>query len=187
MARNSAGIFVAGLTALALAVVGVLAYQAAAAHEEAPQAREPKPTASSPAVPGSAESPADPEALPADSGTGLRVVYALEAQRVWLVDESGKVTRTYKVTPGSVSPLPGEYTVTSRSAHITGSDGVPVENVVRFAQVGEAVVGFSAALDSKAKPEADPGKKTGGIREKRADGAAMWVFATIGTKVVVVP
>ncbi|MDK1472843.1 hypothetical protein QNO07_05260 [Streptomyces sp. 549] len=187
MARNSAGMFVAGLTAAALAVVGVLAYQASAAQDKAPQARESKPPATSSPAPGaSPEKAADPAALPADSGTGRRVVYALEAGRVWLVDESGKVNRTYEVTPGSVSPLPGEYTVSSRSAHITGSDGVPVENVVRFAQVGEAVVGFSAALDGKA-PAPDPEKKTGGIREKRKDGAAMWVFATIGTKVVVIP
>jgi hypothetical protein len=33
----------------------------------------------------------------------------------------------------------------------------------------------------------DPTKKTGGVRMKRADGDAMWVFATIGSKVVVVP
>lgn len=33
----------------------------------------------------------------------------------------------------------------------------------------------------------DPKRKTGGVRMKRADGNAMWAFATVGAKVVVVP
>jgi hypothetical protein len=35
-------------------------------------------------------------------------------------------------------------------------------------------------------PEPDPTTRTGGIREARKDGKAMWQFAGIGTKVVVV-
>ena len=31
--------------------------------------------------------PTDPEALPADSGNGKRVVFDISSQRVWLVDE----------------------------------------------------------------------------------------------------
>ncbi|UGY93154.1 hypothetical protein [Streptomyces gobiensis] len=192
MARSSAGAFVAGLTAVALGVVGVLAYQASAAQDRAAEAttkKKPSAPASSPAPGASGKPPKSATALPAGSGTGQRVVYALAAQRVWLVDDvngKAKVIRTYKVTPSTVSPLPGTYTVTSRSAHITGSDGVPVENVVRFTQVGETVIGFSAALDGK-KPKLDPAKQTGGIRESREDGEALWQFATINTKVVVVP
>lgn len=194
VARSSAGAFVAALTAAALAAVGLLAYQASAAQEKAADtaARKPSTSASSEpeASPKSENSPKSekkPTALPAGSGSGQRVVYALEAQRVWLVDASEKVIRTYEVSPSTVSPPPGKYSVTSRSAHITGSDGVPVENVVRFTQVGDAVVGFSAALDEKKQPTPDPSKKTGGIRESRKDGEAMWLFATIGTPVIVVP
>lgn len=185
MARKSAGAFVAGLTAVALAAVSLLAYQASAAQDRAEEAAKRKPAASeSPAA--SNKLKKDPTALPADSGSGQRVVYALESKRVWLVDDKNKVTRTYEVTPSAVSPLPGNYTVTSRSAHITGSDGVPVENVVRFAEAGGTTIGFSAALKDT-KPTVDPEQKTGGIRESRKDGEAMWLFATIGTKVVVVP
>jgi hypothetical protein len=32
----------------------------------------------------------------------------------------------------------------------------------------------------------DPRSRTGGIRQSRADGNAMWEFATIGQKVVVI-
>jgi hypothetical protein len=188
VARSSAGAFVAGLTAAALAAVGLLAYQASAAQDKAAETAARKSSASlSPEPKASPRSAKKPSALPTDSGSGQRVVYALEAQRVWLVDESEKVLRTYEVTPSAVSPPPGRYSVTSRSAHITGSDGVPVENVVRFTQVDGAVVGFSAALDDQHKPTADPSKQTGGIRESREDGEAMWLFATIGTPVVVLP
>jgi hypothetical protein len=186
---------VAGLTAAALAAIGLLAYQASAVQDKVAgtTAREPDTFAASGQE--ASDEPrkkptALPTALPAGSGSGQRVVYALEARRVWLVDESDKVTRSYEVTPSTVSPPPGKYTVTSRSAQIMGSDGVPVENVVRFTQVGEAVIGFSAALDDPddtAQPEPDPSKRTGGIRESREDGEAMWLFATIGTPVVVVP
>jgi hypothetical protein len=104
---------------------------------------------------------------------------------VWLVSAGNRVENTFKVMPGSVDPRPGSYAVTSRSNAVTGTDGVPVEHVVRFASVGGVVIGFSAAVDGSS-PRPDPEIKTGGIRESRADGDAMWMFATIGQKVVVI-
>ncbi|QNP64794.1 hypothetical protein [Streptomyces genisteinicus] len=185
VARSSSGL-VAGLTAAALAAVGFLAYQASANVPDSLAA--PRPTSSSPAVgpSGSPEArPADPLAVPADSGTGVRVVYALADRRVWLVGEQGE-PRTFAVMPSTVDPKPGTYAVTSRSGKVPGSDGVQIEHVVRFATVEGVSIGFSAAMDgSMASP--DPAKKTGGVRMKRADGDAMWKFAAIGAKVVVVP
>ncbi|MFF9895724.1 hypothetical protein [Streptomyces longispororuber] len=181
MSRSSSG-FVAGLTAAALAVVGFLAYQASASAPDDLNARPDK----SPTSPTkSPKDKGDSLALPAQSGTGKRVVYSLDHDRVWLVGESGKAKRTYKVTPSTVDPAPGQYKVTSRSGQVTGSDGMQIEHVVRFAAVDGIAVGFSAALNgSTEKP--DPGKKTGGIRSSREDGNAMWDFAIIETKVVVV-
>ncbi|MET9392765.1 hypothetical protein ABZY20_20620 [Streptomyces sp. NPDC006624] len=183
MAVSSSGI-VAGLTAAALATVGYLAHQAAEALPSGPGGAR---AGASPAV-GSSEAPParrDPTALPDGSGKGARVVYSLRGDRVWLVGANGKVARTFEVAPSAVDPAPGSYAVTSRSNAVTGSDGIPVEHVVRFTSVDGVVVGFSAAVDeSKAAP--DPRVRTGGIRESRADGAAMWTFATIGRKVVVV-
>ncbi|MFJ8072573.1 hypothetical protein ACIQ7Q_01195 [Streptomyces sp. NPDC096176] len=187
MARSSSGL-VAGLTAAALAVVGFLAYQASAnVPENLDPAKRPSaaPSAAAPGATASTE-PKDPLAVPADSGTGVRVVYALGDRRVWLVNANEKVQRTFEVMPSTVSPKPGTYTVTSRSGSVSGSDGVPIEHVVRFATVDEVSVGFSAAVDgTMASP--DPTKRTGGVRMKRADGDAVWVFATVGSKVVVVP
>ncbi|NDZ58065.1 hypothetical protein G3I37_22270 [Streptomyces anulatus] len=178
----------AGLTAAAVAAVAFLAYQASAnAPDSVASTPGGKPSASSSAQPSAKPKPTvDPLAVPAASGEGERVVYALKDRRVWLVDEDDKAIRTFTVMPSPVSPPPGSHQVTSRSGTVQGSDGVPIEHVVRFANVDEVTIGFSAAQDgSMASP--DPTSKTGGIRMKRADGNAMWTFATVGAKVVVVP
>ncbi|MEU0741042.1 hypothetical protein [Streptomyces sp. NPDC006134] len=185
MASSSAGI-VAGLTAAALATVGVLAYQASATvPADLGKPRSAAAPAPGPGATGAPRDERDPTALPADSGQGERVVYALGADRVWLVGADNRVQRTFEVAPSSVDPAPGSYAVTSRSKSVTGSDGVPVEHVVRFTSVDGVVVGFSAAVDGS-MPSPDPAVRTGGIRETRADGDAMWQFATIGQRVVVV-
>ncbi len=173
----------AALTAAALAVIGFFTYQASAAQD-----RE---KAGSSDSRGPGEGPSEREKkeretnLPAFSGAGERVVYDLDRDRVWLMGENQEVKRTFRVAPSSVDPKPGTYKVESRAPHVTGSDGVPVENVVRFATSQGTTIGFSAALDGS-MPDADPVEQTGGIREHRADGEAMWLFATIGTRVVVV-
>jgi hypothetical protein len=184
VSRSSSG-FVAGLTAAALAVVGFLAYQASAHVPDDLGA----PSAGTSPAPGATSAPKvkkNPTALPARSGTGERVVYRLGDDRVWFVGANGAVQRTFTVMPSTVDPLPRTYEVTSRSGSITGSDGVPVEHVVRFASTEGVTIGFSAAVDGST-PKPDPSKKTGGIRESRKDGEAMWDFAGIGMTVVVVP
>ena len=183
MARSSSG-FVAGLTVAAVAAVGFLAYQASAHVPDTlgkPQVKK------SPGA-GASKAPRDKAnaaALPGDSGTGERVVYSLGDDRVWLVGTDNKVERTFTVMPGTVDPTPGTYAVTSRTAAGTGSDGKQVEHIVRFALSDGVVFGFSAAVDGST-PKPDASKKLGGIREARADGTAMWEFATINQKVVVV-
>ncbi len=183
MARSSSGL-VAGLTAAALAAVCFLAYQAQASAPDT--LGKPRSPSTAPSAKDSQHKAPNPLALPAQSGAGPRVVYSLDARRVWLVGSKNKVTRTFGVMPSSVNPSPGSYAVTSRSGKVPGSDGVPIEHVVRFTSVDDVAIGFSAAVDgSMASPPR--GKKTGGVRMKRADGDAMWTFATIGSKVVVVP
>jgi hypothetical protein len=175
---------VAGLTVAAVAAVSFLAYQASAnvpdnlgkPHTNA------SPKASASKAPRNKKNPA---ALPAQSGAGERVVYSIDDDRVWLVAANNKVQRTFKVTPGTVDPAVGSYAVTTRANAVTGSDGVQIEHVVRFTLVDGVAIGFSAALNgSTAAP--DSSMKLGGIRESRADGRAMWEFATIGVKVVVI-
>jgi hypothetical protein len=183
VARNSSQL-VAGLMAAALTAVFYLAWQASAS---APAGlADPNAPKGAPTEQDARQPRRDPLALPPDSGSGTRVVYALEQRRVWLVGGGNRVARTFPVMPSTVSPPPGSHAVTSRSGKVTGTDGVTVEHVVRFAGVDEVVIGFSAAVDGSLEPP-DPRRKTGGVRMNRGDGKAMWRFATIGSKVVVVP
>jgi hypothetical protein len=176
-------VIVAGLTAAAVAAVGFLAFRASAT---VPAGFGAEPRASS--SPTASKAPRDehhPTALPAGSGAGERVVYSVDDDRVWLVGTGDEVRRTFRVTPGTVDPAPGTYAVTSRSSAVTGTDGVPVEHVVRFTSVDGVSIGFSAAVGPATRTPG-PSARTGGIRESRADGDAMWRFATIGRKVVVI-
>ncbi|WP_405535705.1 hypothetical protein OG787_17565 [Streptomyces sp. NBC_00075] len=184
MTRSSSG-FVAGLTVAALATVGFLTYQASA---NAPRPEAERLSSSTPVT--TSKVPRDtrhPDALPRGTGKGKRVVYSLDDDRVWIVATNNKVLRTFTVAPGTVDPAPGSYLVTSRSNSITGTDGTPIEHVVRFTGVDGVAIGFSAAVDPTApQPNLDPEARTGGIRETRPDGNAMWEFATIGERVIVI-
>jgi hypothetical protein len=178
---------VAGLTVAAVVAVGFLAYQASANAPDTLGGPEPKgkssPAAGARKSPGAKKKPA--AAVPEGSGTGERVVYSLGNDRVWLVGAGERTRRTFQVMPGTVDPAPGTYTVISRTAAVTGSDGVPIEHVVLFTTADGVPVGFSAAVDGST-PVPDGAKKLGGIRESRADGSAMWEFAGVGRPVVVV-
>ncbi|MFC4503097.1 MULTISPECIES: hypothetical protein [Streptomyces] len=182
---GSSSTFVAALTAAAVATVGFLAYQASASVPG--DLGGPRAGASSAATKKAPRDKRHPAALPGNSGTGRRVVYSVDDDRVWLVGDKAEVEHTFAVTPGTVDPPPGTYYVTSRSNSVTGTDGTPVEHVVRFATVKGVTVGFSAAVGTT-RPTTSSGTpvRTGGIRESRADGTAMWAFATIGRRVVVI-
>src|SRR5690606_2760204 len=142
---GSSSAIVAGLTAAALATVGWLGYQAS---ENVPADLRQARAGTAPAAPEAPRSGSGPTALPARSGEVRRVTSPLLADRVWLVGEGGRVTRTYTVSASTVDPAPGTCRVTSRSTRITGSDGIPVEHVVRFAAVEGTVLGFSSAVDA---------------------------------------
>lgn len=184
----------AGLTAAALAGIGFLAFQANASAPEhlakAPHSPSASPSPSAGRGGSGGQGKKDDggktvAAVPAGSGEGKRVVYALGAKRVWLVDESGKASRSFEVTPSTVDPAPGDYAVTSRAAAVLGSDGVRIVKVVRFAVTDGVAIGFSAAADGSTPPP-DPGSRTGGVRESLADADALWDFAALGSPVVVV-
>jgi hypothetical protein len=123
--------------------------------------------------------------VPHGSGTGRRIVYSLGQKRVWLVDASDAARRTFAVWPGTVSPDPGTYKVSSRTEATTGSDGVQIEHIVYFTARSGVAIAFSNAVDGSSPPPPS-GRQTGGIRLHKADGAAVWAFGTTGTTVTVV-
>jgi hypothetical protein len=183
-ARLPSWVWVTGLTAGATAAVVALAVQADKGVHPTAAAR-PDVSASAGAHPAPDRSPSVPPALPADSGTGRRIVYSLGRKRVWLVDADNKATSSFTVWPGTVSPDPGTYTVTRRLDSTTGGDGVPIEHILYFAQKSGLWVAFSNATDGSSPPPA-AGKQTSGIRLHKADGAQLWAFGTQNTPVTVV-
>lgn len=178
MARFTSGTVVAGIAATALAVVAGLT---AVAAQSAPA----NPFQAGHSAAGSGATACGHGGVPVDCGTGMRVVYSIDAQRVWLVSRAERVVLTYPVRAGDPAPPLGSHQVFARAAQGKGGDGAPVEHVVFFSQSGDTNIGFSAAVGSpKGKTAADA---TPAIRESRGDGSALWEFATIGTTVEVVP
>ena len=134
-------------------------------------------------------------ALPADSGTGKRAVFDQSRQRVWIVGDSGTVERTYPVSGSDEDNLrPGTYHVYSKSRWAVGIDDSGVmQYFVRFAHGTDngASIGFHTIPTKHGRPlqtVAQLGERLshGCIRQKTADAIAMWDFAAVGTKVVVV-
>lgn len=136
----------------------------------------------------------DPPALPADSGTGRRIVFSESEQRVWLVSDSGEVVRTYLVSGSATDNLdPGTYDVFSRSRYAVGiDDSGTMEYFVRFTHGDEgAAIGFhTIPVDEGERVQTVAQLGTplshGCIRQRTSDAIALWDFAPIGTTVVVV-
>jgi hypothetical protein len=190
---------VAVMTLAALAGVGVLAAQAAATapkvstNATAKNSGAPthQPGKGTPSGAGSASASApDPLALPANSGSGQRIVYGEAAKRVWLVSGGNTVARTFLVVPGNVAAPTGSFKVTNRLSTSAGTDGTPIQYVVLFnnAKVNHVhtTFGFDAVANVTGLPPA-PSGRTGGIRMAQADAQALWNFSNFGTTVVVVP
>ena len=139
------------------------------------------------------EPAADPTALPPGSGEGMRVVYAINGQRVWLVGSDGNVSRTYPVSGRLDRPLPGEYEVYSRSRTTTSYTGAEsMEYMVRFAHGTRAAIGFhdipvdAAGVEVQTKEQLGQPLSAGCVRQKLEDAIALWDFAPVGTRVVVI-
>jgi L,D-transpeptidase-like protein len=134
----------------------------------------------------------DAARLPADSGTGRRVVFDMSAQRVWLVGGGDRVRRTYLVS-GSLTDnlVPGSYSVYSRSARAWGvDDSGSMEFMVRFARGERAAIGFHSipvkdGVPVQSRDQLGTPQSHGCIRQARKDAKALWDFAPIGTPVVV--
>ncbi|HEX2177694.1 MAG TPA: L,D-transpeptidase [Nocardioidaceae bacterium] len=133
-------------------------------------------------------------ALPPRSGSGRRVVFDQEEQRVWLVGPAGKVRRTYPVSGSRTDNLdPGHYEVYSRSRHaVSYTYEETMQYMVRFTQGEQAAIGFhDIPVDQRGRPvqtRAQLGERlsSGCIRQARPDAIALWRFADVGTDVVVV-
>jgi hypothetical protein len=165
--------------------------QAAVPQVPASIARDPVPATRTPEP--SRSRPVSSEALPGRSGQGRRIVFAIGAQRVWLVSAKDRVRRSYLVSGSLTDNLqPGSYAVYSKSRDAIGvDDSGTMKFMVRFAHGEHAAIGFH---DIPIKDghriqtfgELGTPQSHGCIRQRRADAKALWDFAPVGTRVVVV-
>jgi lipoprotein-anchoring transpeptidase ErfK/SrfK len=129
--------------------------------------------------------------LPADSGTGKRMVMSISQQRVWWVDESGAEIRTALVSGRANTPQTGTFQVYSKTENATGLDGSKMNYFVRFTKGPQGwAIGFHNIPKINGEPvqtEEQLGQTMshGCIRQAEADAVFTWSFLDIGSTVVV--
>lgn len=151
--------------------------------------------AADPAVELPTEPGADPgpdTSLPADSGTGRRVVFAIERQRIWWIDEHDEVIGTVPVSGRANTPAAGTFSVYSKTEHATGLDGSKMSKFVRFTKGPNGwAIGFHGIPTVKGVPaqtEEQLGEPLshGCIRQGAFATDLTWEFLQVGDTVVVV-
>jgi hypothetical protein len=134
--------------------------------------------------------------VPEGSGQGRRVVYANEAQRVWLIDETENVVDTYLVSGKQGVPAPGTYEIYSKSElAYAGHDNITMRYMARFTQspTSDLAIGFhSIPYFGNGEPlqsEEQLGEyhSAGCVRQSLGHAAALYEWAPEGTVVVVLP
>ena len=128
--------------------------------------------------------------LPADSGSGRRIVYSVPQQRVWLVEDDGAVSDSWLVSGRKGIPRPGTYSIYSRSRWTTSNGGkVRMEFMLRFVRTTGQAIGFHAIpIDRRGRPiqsESELGqpRSRGCVRQARSDAEHLWNWAPDGTTV----
>ena len=132
--------------------------------------------------------------LPADSGSGKRVVYSRTGQRVWAVDKNDRVVRSWLVSGSKYNnEVPGTHEVYSRSEVSTAWNGKAfLPHMIRWLKTDIGNIGFHGiprhvSDGSRYEKDSELGTRLSGGCQRQADLDAdfMWDFAQIGTKVVV--
>ena len=133
--------------------------------------------------------------VPIKSGTGRRIVYANRQQRVWVINADNEVIRTFPVSGMLGQPGNGTFSVFSKSPTSYSPEfaGVTFRFMTRFA-IGRngGNIGFHEIPIRNSKPmqtvdELGAFKGRGCLRSSTKDALFIYQWATLGTKVVVVP
>jgi L,D-transpeptidase catalytic domain len=132
--------------------------------------------------------------LPADSGSGRRIVYQQSTMHLWVVAADGTVIRDYPVTGRPGWPLVGTYHVFSKAvAAASPKYHVTFDWMVRFAHGHDLSIGFHSIprFMGSGKPiqsESSLGAPIGHggcVRQRPVDAKWLFGWADIGTTVVV--
>jgi lipoprotein-anchoring transpeptidase ErfK/SrfK len=133
--------------------------------------------------------------VPIKSGTGRRIVYANRQQRVWVINADNEVIRTFPVSGMLGQPGKGTFSVFSKSPTSYSPEfaGVTFRFMTRFA-IGRngGNIGFHEIPVRNNRPmqtvdELGAFKGSGCLRSSTQDALFIYKWATLGTKVVVVP
>ena len=133
--------------------------------------------------------------VPIKSGTGRRIVYANRQQRVWVINADNEAIRTFPVSGMLGQPGDGTFSVFSKSPTSYSPEfaGVTFRFMTRFA-IGRngGNIGFHEIPIRNNKPmqtvdELGAFKGSGCLRSSTQDALFIYQWATLGTKVVVVP
>jgi lipoprotein-anchoring transpeptidase ErfK/SrfK len=140
-------------------------------------------------------SPGDSFDIPADSGSGRRVVYSKGIQRVWMIEDDGTLYDTHRVSGRADQPNYGTYAVYSRSTFTCSNahSDICMRWMVRFAHsrrgdnIGFHEIPRRDGVPLQSDDQIGQPLSGGCVRQLTADAIIMWDWAQIGTVVVVVP
>jgi lipoprotein-anchoring transpeptidase ErfK/SrfK len=133
-------------------------------------------------------------AIPANSGSGRRLVYERAGQRVWAVDKNNEIIRSWLVSGSKYNnETPGAHQVYSRSEITTAWNGRAfLKKMVRWLKTAIGAIGFHQIPVHRSdntvyQTEAELGTRLSGgcQRQAKLDADFLWSFAKIGTPVIV--
>lgn len=132
--------------------------------------------------------------IPADSGSGRRIVYSNGDQRVWIIEDGESVVTTYLVSGRKNDPKNGNYKVYSKSRNAwAGHDGITMEYMVRFAFGKTLAIGFHSipkwgdGTPMQTEEQLGTYRSSGCVRQRVGQAKFLYDWADIGTPVIVVP
>ena len=130
--------------------------------------------------------------VPANSGSGRRIVYSNSGQRLWLIEADGSVFDSYLVSDRYMVPSPGEYAVFSKSRYaFAGHDGITMDYMVRFARGARLAIGFHAipkygdGRPMQTVEQLGTYRSSGCVRQHRDKALQLYNWAPVGTTVIV--
>jgi len=137
---------------------------------------------------------ADAPVLPANSGSGRRLVFERAGQRVWAIGKDEQIVRSWLVSGSKYNnETPGTHAVYSRSEITTAWNGKAfLRKMVRWLKTDIGAIGFHQIPvrrddNTVYQTEAELGSRLSGGCQRQAifDATFLWDFAKIGTPVVV--
>ncbi len=132
--------------------------------------------------------------IPANSGSGRRIVYSNSDQRIWVIEYGERIVATYLISGRRDTPSAGVYDVFSKSRYASaGHDGITMQYMVRFAHGRRLAIGFhSIPTYGNGRPmqsESALGtyRSSGCVRQRIDQAEFLFNWSVVGDTVIVLP